>query len=165
MHVILRTFRTVTTQLLARRSQHFHIMKKLILLGLVLGCGGGPMNTVEPAPRPDPARGGIQAEQPAVEHWVNLGVPTEVTPLQRTLQISGHGGKIAQLLIKGVSGEPEIQQIQIEFADKSMKRVDLKKRLLPGDGQVVELRDERPIEKIDVFMDPDSTGQIEIFGA
>lgn len=64
-----------------------------------------------------------------------------------------------------MSGEPEIAQVQIEYMDKSVKKVDLNKRFVPGDGQVVELRENRPIEKIIFFMDPDSKGTFEIFGA
>ena len=146
------------------RSQHHFRMRKLVSVVVVaLGCGGS--QTMEPPPRPQPAEGGFQAAQPRVEGWVNLGVPVEDTDIQRTLYIDGQGGQIGQLLIKGVSGEPEVAQVQIEFMDKSVKRVELNKRFLPGDGQVIELRDERPIQKVTIIVDPDSKGVVEIFGA
>ena len=135
------------------------------IVAFVLGCGGSDLTSVKPAPRPTPAEGGFQARQPAVEGWVHLGAPVEVTPLQRNVQVSGQGGQIAQLLIKGVSGEPEISQIQVEYADKGIKRIDINRRFVPGDGQVIELQESRPIEKIMIFMDPDSGGTFEIFGA
>ena len=139
-------------------------MRKLVsVVVLALGCGGS--QSMDPPPRPSPAEGGFQAQQPRVEGWVNLGVPVEETPIQRTLYIQGHGGQIAQLLIKGVSGEPEIAQIQVEYMDKTVKRVELNKRFMPGDGQVIELRNDRPIEKITIITDPDSRGVVEIFGA
>lgn len=120
---------------------------------------------MEPPPRPDPAQGGFQAEPPRVEGWVNLGVPVEETSIQRTLYVDGHGGQIAQLLIKGVSGEPEVAQVQVEYMDKTVKRVDLNKRFMPGDGQVIELKVDRPIQKVTLILDPDSQGVVEIFGA
>ena len=139
-------------------------MRKLVsVVVFALGCGGS--QTMEPPPRPEPAQGGFQAEQPRVEGWVNLGVPVEETPIQRTVYIDGQGGQIAQLLIKGVSGEPEIAQVQIEYMDKTVKRVDLNKRFMPGDGQVIELKTDRPIQKVTLILDPDSKGIVEIFGA
>ena len=141
-------------------------MRKLTsIVVFAAACGGSNLQTTEPPPRPEPAQGGFQAQQPAVEGWVNLGAPVEVSPMQRTLQLSGQGGQLGQILIKGVAGEPEIAQIQIEYMDKSVKKVDLNKRFVPGDGQVVELRENRPIEKIIFFIDPDSQGTFEIFGA
>jgi hypothetical protein len=141
-------------------------MRKTLSIALfVVGCGGSNLQTVQESPRPNPGQGGFQAGQPAVEGWVNLGVPVEETPLQRTLNVSGQGGQIAQLLIKGVSGESEIKQVQVQYADQSVKSVDLNKRFLPGDGQVIELKSDRPVEKIIIFMDANSTGTFEIFGA
>jgi hypothetical protein len=135
-----------------------------ILLGAAIGCA--PASTsMEPAPRPSPASGGFQAQQPRAEAWVPLGDPVEVTELQQTIYVSGHGGNIGQLLIQGMTGEPEIAQIQVEFMDDAMKRVDLQKRFRPGDGQVIELRDDRPIKRIIVFIDPSSSGTYKIFGA
>src|SRR5688572_26969548 len=111
-------------------------MRNAVLLSVVLGCGGGNLTTVEQTPRPQASQGGFQATQPPVEGWVALGVPAYVSPSQRTLQISGSGGAIGQLLIKGVSGEPEISLVTVEFMDKSQKSVELHRRFVPGDGQV-----------------------------
>jgi hypothetical protein len=138
------------------------------LLGILLiagGCGGSDLTSVTPPSRPQPAQGGFQAPPQSVEGWRNLGVPAEVSPIQRTIVLSGQGGKIATLMIKGVSGEPEIEQVIIEYMDKNQKKVDVNRRFVPGDGQVLELKDDRPIDKITIFMDPDSQGTFEIFGA
>ncbi|MBA3820444.1 MAG: hypothetical protein H0X17_16250 [Deltaproteobacteria bacterium] len=137
----------------------------LVTTSAALGCGGAPITHVEPTPRPSMASGGFQAEQPRVEGWVLLGAPVAVTPIQHTITVAGQGGNIAQLLVKGVSGESEIAQITIEYMDKQVKRVDLQRKFLPGDGQVIELKADRPIDKIIVFLDPDSKGTFEIFGA
>jgi hypothetical protein len=139
-------------------------MRKLLTVVLVCGCGGSNVNTIEPAPRPSPEQGGFQATQPVVDSWIRLGTPVEVSPIQQNVDVGGRGGAIAQLLIKGVSGEPEIATVQIEYLDKTMKKVDLHRRFVPGDGQVVELKIERPIDKIIVHLDPDSRGTFEIFG-
>jgi hypothetical protein len=140
-------------------------MRKLIFV-FALGCGGANTSTVQQTPRPLAAEGGIRAEPPAVQQtWVNLGVPVEVSPIQRQLEVAGQGGAIDTLLIKGVSGELEISQVEIEFMDKSTKKVDLNRRFIPGDGQVIELREQRPIGKIIVYIDPDSNGVFEILGA
>ena len=138
-------------------------MHKLLSVVLFAGACGGA--SVTPAPRPQPAQGGFQAPPAAVEGWRNLGTPVEVSTMQRTLQLSGQGGRIATLMIKGVSGEPEIEQVVIEYMDQNQKTVDVKRRFVPGDGQVLELKDDRPINKIIVIMDPDSQGTFEIFGA
>src|SRR5512139_3787273 len=129
-----------------------------------LGCGGANTSTVAPTPRPSPAQGGFQAQPPPVTSWVNLGVPVEVTPIERRIDLGGQPGSIGQLMIKGVSGEPEIAQVQVEYMDHSIKRVDINKRFQPGDGQVIELKEDRPIQNIVVFLDPDSQGTFEIFG-
>jgi hypothetical protein len=141
-------------------------MHKLLSVALFVGaCGGSDLTSVTPSPRPQPAQGGFQAQQQPAEGWRNLGQPVEVSQIQRTLQLSGQGGKIATLMIKGVSGEPEIEQVLIEYMDQAQKKVDVNRRFVPGDGQVLELQDDRPINKIIVIMDPDSQGTFEIFGA
>jgi hypothetical protein len=141
-------------------------MRKPFLMTMLLGAAcGSSMQTVEPTPRPSPDTGGYQATQPKAEGWVPLGDPVQITPIQQTIYVSGHGGNIGQLLVQGVSGEAEIHQIQIEYMDKGVKNVEVQRRFQPGDGQVIELRDDRPINKIIVFTDPDSQGTFEIFGA
>ena len=73
-------------------------------------------------------------------------------------------GPLSSLLVKGVSGEPEVQHIRIEYMDKSIRGVEVGRRFVPGDGQVIELPEHRPIEKIIVFLDPDTRGSVEILG-
>lgn len=138
-------------------------MRKLLSVVLFVGACAG--SEVTPVQRPQPAEGGFQAPQPPAEGWRNLGALVEVSPIQRTVQISGQGGKIATLMIKGVSGEPEVEQVLIEYMDQQQMKVDVNRRFGPGDGQVVELKDNRPINKITVFLDPDSQGTFEILGA
>ena len=142
------------------------LMHKLMSVVLFVGaCGGADLTTVTPAPRPQPAQGGFQAQQPPAEGWRNLGQPVEVSPMQRTIALQGQGGKIATLMIKGVSGEPEVEQVLIEYMDSNQKKVEIGRRFAPGDGQVIELKEDRPIKQITVFLDPDSQGTFEIFGA
>lgn len=148
------------------RFATIEVMRKLLIV-FALGCGGGAGNLsgTESAPRPSPAEGGFQAQPaPVVREWVALGVPAPVTPAQQTLELGGHPGAVSSLLVKGVSGEPEIQHIRIEYMDKSIRGVDVGKRFVPGDGQVIELKEHRPIQKIIVFLDPDSQGSVEILG-
>ncbi|HLL23240.1 MAG TPA: hypothetical protein VK427_13980 [Kofleriaceae bacterium] len=143
-------------------------MRKLTSLVFVVGCAGSNVQTVEPAqqsPRPDPAQGGFQAREPVVEGWVDLGTPVTISPVERRIELAGRAGKIAQLMFKGVSGEPEIAQVRIVYMDKTERTVELNKRFLPGDGQVVELKEDRPIQTISIFLDPDSQGTFTVFGA
>src|SRR5688572_9903444 len=101
-------------------------MHKLLSVILFLAaCGGSELTSVTPSPRPQPAQGGFQAQPAPAEGWRNLGAPVEVSQIQRTLQLSGQGGKIATLMIKGVSGEPEIEQVLIEYMDQAQKKVDV----------------------------------------
>jgi hypothetical protein len=141
-------------------------MRKFLSLVVFVGaCGGSNLSSVTPSPRPEPAEGGFQAQQAPSEGWRNLGAMVEVSPIQRTIVLSGQGGKIATLMIKGVSGESEVEQVLIEYMDQAQKTVDVNRRFVPGDGQVLELKDDRPINKISIFLDPDSKGTFEIFGA
>jgi len=135
---------------------------------LAIGCGGssGNLSNANSTPRPSPAEGGFQAPpQQVVATWVSLGSPAPISAVQQTLELGGEPGPVSQLLVKGVSGEPEIDLIQIEYMDKSLKGVELKKRFVPGDGQVIELKEHRPIRKIIVFIDPDTQGTVEILGS
>lgn len=43
--------------------------------------------------------------------------------------------------------------------------VRLSKTLAEGEGQVIELRERKPIARIVVVTDPDAPGQLVIFGA
>lgn len=143
-------------------------MQKLVAsLFVVAACAGANVNdtTVQSTPRPSPATGGHQAETPPVASWVSFGMPRETSPIQRTIDVGGAGGNIGQLYIKGVAGEAEIQQIQVEYMDQGVKRIDLDMRFQPGDGQVIELREQRPISRIIVFIDPDTQGTFEVLGA
>ena len=139
--------------------------KTLVVTLFAVGCGGGPDRHVQSTPRPSHAEGGFQAQPaPVVTDWVSLGSPAPVTPSQQTLELHGEPGAFSQLMVKGVSGEPEVAHIRIEYMDKSIKGVQVQRRFVPGDGQVIELKEHRPISKIIVFLDPDSQGTVEILG-
>jgi hypothetical protein len=71
----------------------------------------------------------------------------------------------AQLLVKAVDGAPEIEQIQIEYDTHETRLVPFARRLAAGEGQVIELREKRPIAKIVVYTDPDSSGRYIVFGS
>lgn len=141
-------------------------MRKLLSLVLfVSACAGSEVTTVQQPNRPQPAEGGFQAPPPAVEGWRNLGAMVEISPIQRTIALDGQGGKIATLMIKGLTGEPEVEQVLIEYMDQNQKKVEVNRRFAPGDGQVIELKEDRPIKQISIFIDPDSQGTFEILGA
>jgi hypothetical protein len=134
-------------------------MTKLPLyLVLVAACGGAPASNHVGAYR-DPV-----AAAPAVRDWVVLGDNVPAVALQQQVIVqSPHA--FGQLLVKGVSGAPEIQQIEIEYDDKSVHTVTLERTLPAGEGQVIELRDRRAIRKLTVFTDPDGQGTYAVFGS
>ena len=143
-------------------------MRNLLIpsfLALAASCAANTQTTSDPVNRPDPATGGYQAPQPRAEAWVSLGPTMETSPIQRTVEVGGHGGRISNLMIKGTHGEAEVTQVIIQYMDKAQKKVELHKTFLPGDAQVIELREDRPIDKIIVFIDPDTDGHFQIFGA
>lgn len=135
------------------------------LLALAAGCAANSRPASEPQNRPAPATGGYRAPEPRAEAWIALGPTMETSPIQRTVEVGGHGGRISNLMIKGVHGEPEVTQVIIEYMDRAQKKVELQKTFLPGDAQVIELREDRPIGRIIVFVDPDTQGELQIFGA
>lgn len=138
-----------------------HLVGLLLFATACGSAGPAPAST----PRPSPESGGFRAAEPPKTHsWKLLGMPVETAPSQQTIEVGGAGGKIGAIMIKGVSGEAEIEQITVEYLNEQSRRVDLKKRFLPGDVQVIELREEHAISKIVVFLDPDTQGTVEIFG-
>ena len=98
----------------------------------------------------------------AVRGWVVLG-RAQTTNLSQTHVVTT-GEPFAQILVKAVDGEAEIEQIEITYRDHQSRVVRLGRRLVAGDGQVIELREKRPIEKIVVHTDPDSRGDYVLFG-
>lgn len=138
-------------------------MRQLVAALIFAACASTP--TPEPTPRPSPESGGFRAaDPPVVDSWKSLGVPVETAPAQQVIQVDGQGGKIGALMIKGVSGEAEIEHITVEYLNEQSRSVDITRRFLPGDVQVIELREDHAISKIIVFLDPDSKGTVEIFG-
>jgi hypothetical protein len=136
---------------------------KYLLLTLLFACNPNGPTAVQPRPVAtnsgafsDPAPAGINS-------WIELGgaqaVNTSQTHQVTTLE------PFAQLMVKAVDGELEIEQIQIEYANHENRIVQMKRKFVKGEGQVIELREKRPIAKIIVFTDPDSTGSYIVYGA
>ncbi|HEU0036502.1 MAG TPA: hypothetical protein VFQ53_38080 [Kofleriaceae bacterium] len=145
-------------------------MNRVALLScLVLGACA-PRTTSYPAPAspPPPSNAGafheVQPRQPVVADWFVLGQAVQTGELTQTIYVDGRD-PVSQLLVKADSGEPEIEQIEITYSDNQSKRVTLDRKLVAGDGQVIELRERRAIQKIVVYADPDSRGQYTIFGS
>jgi hypothetical protein len=101
---------------------------------------------------------------PAVRDWVVLGSEIPAVNLQQQVIVTSPAA-FGQLLVKGVSGAPEIQQIEIQYDDKSVHTVTLDRTLPAGEGQVIELRDRRAITRLTVFTDPDGRGSYAVFGS
>lgn len=138
-----------------------NLVCSLIAGAALAGCASTPA----PVQRPSAASGGYRAPQPKADRWVSLGAAVPTSPTQHTIEVGGAGGKIGTLMLKGIAGEAEVEQITITYMDEMQQSVDVQKKLLPGDAQVIELREDRVISRIIVIMDPDSNGQIELLGA
>ncbi|HEY5937373.1 MAG TPA: hypothetical protein VIU61_22150 [Kofleriaceae bacterium] len=134
-------------------------MTKLPLALFLAACGGAaPPNNHVGAYR-DPA-----VSAPAVRDWVVIGTGVPAVNLQQQIMLT-QPRAFGQLLVKGVSGAPEIQQIEIQYDDKSVHTVTLDRTLPEGEGQVIELRDRRAIMRLTVFTDPDGQGSYSVFGS
>lgn len=95
--------------------------------------------------------------------WVLLAeVP--VVEVTQTIPVTSTE-PFGQLIVKGIDGAPEIEQIEIEYADRGSRVVRLDRKLPAGEGQVIELRERRPIAKLVVTTDPDAPGRYVVFGA
>jgi len=121
-------------------------------------------NASPPPAAPQQANAGAFGESPgaAVRSWVVLG-EADAIDLSQTHVVTSRE-PFDELLVKATDGAPEIEQIQIELEDHTSKLIRLDKKLPAGEGQVIELRDKRPISKIIVFTDPDSKGRYMVFG-
>jgi hypothetical protein len=131
----------------------------LLLAG---GCATAPAD-----PPVTPANPGAFSSQPpttAVANWVELGPAVPRDEFSHTIDVSDPN-PFGELLVKATAGEPKISQLQIEYGDRTVYKVDLNRRMVAGDGQVIELRQRRAITKITVYTDGNSKGSFQVFGA
>ena len=134
-------------------------MTKLPLMLFLVACGGAPPPDSHVGAYRDPA-----VSAPAVRDRVVIGNGVPAVNLQQQIMLT-QPTAFNQLLVKGVSGAPEIQQIEIQYDDKSVHTVTLDRKLPEGEGQVIELRDRRAITRLTVFTDPDGQGSYSVFGS
>jgi hypothetical protein len=122
--------------------------------------------TAQPEPPVSPANTGAFTSQPAgpVANWVDLGPAMAVNEVTHAIEVRDPN-PFGELLVKATAGEPKISQLQIEYGDHTTYKVDFNRRMVAGDGQVIELRQRRAITKITVFTDGNSNGSFQIFGA
>jgi len=72
----------------------------------------------------------------------------------------------SKLRIEGVRGEPVIQKIAIEFANKTSQEVELGMRLTGGAGEVIDLNGGvRKITRIIVWSAPRTHGTFSVYGS
>ena len=120
-------------------------------------------------PPAEPANTGAyqQPASPAVgaSDWVVLAPTVTTTNMQQTVEVGVTDRPFSQLMLKAVDGEPQIETLEIQYMDDNLKQVTVHRKLLAGDGQVIELRERAVIKKITVFTQPDSHGSYTIFGA
>jgi len=137
-------------------------MRNAIMFVLALaGCA------TRPEPVNTPANTGAYREPsapPEVTDWVMLSPTVQTSSMQQLIEVGTTNRPFSQLLLKAVDGEPQIEMLQIQYADDELKQVDVHRKLVAGDGQVIELRENRAIKKITVITDPDSHGSYTIFG-
>jgi hypothetical protein len=138
-------------------------MKHLLTLFFVVACAPNGTRAIA-APRSAPDSGAFQDPSPAViDKWVTIAEAPTIDLSQEHVILSRES--FGQLLVKAIDGAPEIEQIEIEYADHESRVVKLERKLVTGEGQVIELREKRPIAKLVVFTDPDSSGTYVVFGA
>ena len=137
-------------------------MRSAIIVLLAAGC-------YSQTPPAEPANTGAyqQPTSPAVSagDWVELAPPVTTTNMQQDITVGVTDRPFSQLMVKAVDGEPQIETLEIQYMDDDLKQVTVHRKLLAGDGQVIELRQRAVIKKITVFTQPDSHGTYTIFGA
>ena len=136
-------------------------MRSAILMFALAGCYSQP-----PPVAPTNAGAYQQPSSPAeVRDWVVLTQAVPTTNMQQVVEVGVTNRPFSQLMLKAVDGEPQIESLQIEYMDDDMKQVTVHRKLVAGDGQVIELQQKAVIKKITVFTQPDSKGSYTIFGA
>lgn len=136
-------------------------MRRAILLFALAGC-------YSQTPPPAPANTGAYQQPsspPEVRDWVVLAPAVTTTNMQQTVEVGVTDRPFSQLLLKAVDGEPQIESLEIQYMDDDLKQVTVHRKLLAGDGQVIELQQNGVIKRITVFTQPDSHGSYTIFGA
>ena len=139
---------------------------KHAILGLALfACATAPATSAPGPDNPGAFTAGPAAPASPVRGWVVLARgPADPAAVSRTYEVTDPA-PVAQIMVKAINGAPEIEQIQIEYADDSQPHVvRLERQLAEGDGQVIELRQTKQISKLVVVTDPDSTGEYIVFG-
>lgn len=138
---------------------------KQVLWILVAGACATP-TAPPPAHQPPPGAYSQQTQPRRLTDadWVVLG-QAPVAGVSQTVEVSTTQ-PFSHLRVEAVEGAPEIEQLEIEYANNGGSRVvRLSKTLAEGEGQVIELRERKPIARIVVVTDPDAAGQFVIFGA
>jgi len=132
-------------------------MKTLVLLaGLVFaGChaSAGVSTSSEPVPT-----------MPAPQ-WVPLADGYSATTPSQQIDLRGRG-EFARLRIQGTSGTPVIKQITIDYSDSEPAQVvRIDEQLAPGQVRDIDLNGgRRPVKRIIVYAEPQSSGQYTVFG-
>jgi hypothetical protein len=137
-----------------------------VLAAALLGACAPNGTTPAPA-QPQPTNAGVFREptpRVPVHDWVVLSGVTATANTAQDIPV-GAGEAFSQLLVKAIAGEPEIEQMEIYFANDESRLIKLDHKLVAGDGQVIELREKRAIKRIIVYTDPDSQGTYTIYGA
>jgi hypothetical protein len=133
------------------------------LLGLTLAaCAANGSTAVPPAASLPPGGFRDEAVTAPVQRWVLLG-ERPVVNVSQTIDVATTE-PFTQLIVKGIDGAPDIEQIEIEYADQGSRVVRLQRKLPAGEGQVIELRERRPIARLVVTTDPDAPGRYVILG-
>lgn len=139
-------------------------MTHLITLALVAACTPNGARVPEAPASNVSNTGAFQEPEAAVIHkWVTIAEAPTIDLSQEHVILTRES--FGQLLVKATDGAPEIEQIEIEYADHESRVVKLERKLVTGEGQVIELREKRPIAKLVVHTDPDSSGTYRVFGA
>lgn len=74
------------------------------------------------------------------------------------------GERLRRLRIEAVRGAPAIDKIAVEFRDGTSQVVELDMRLPRGSGEVINLGDDRRVQRIIVYTHPDARGTYAVYG-
>lgn len=98
--------------------------------------------------------------------WVPLAESNPTAGSERQfINVVGRGGALRKLVISGDRGAPVITRVAIEYNDRSVQTVEINARLRRGDDERIDLRGNRPLNRIVVYTDPRSRGAYSIYGA
>lgn len=96
--------------------------------------------------------------------WVPLVRGTSADDGRQNILFRGTGGRLDKLRIQGDRGAPVIKRVAVEYRNGMREVVRVNLQLHRGQGQVIDVDDDRAVREIIVITDPRYRGRYSVYG-